>query len=169
VTSEEPSTSDEQHPKPEAKISPTPPARRRPSIVLILALVVAGLGMIAAVVGYAVYTRVTAIDRSTPTVVVGQFLVATIKDRDVRRVALFTCNDLAPTRALEMATGGIEPSRPPTWEDISIEQQQGSTATVTAKMKFRLDQETITSSETQTWTFRVVNEEGWRVCQIERP
>jgi hypothetical protein len=127
-----------------------------------------GLILVAGTVALILFDRATALDRSTPTVVVGQFLVASFDDRDTRRVALFVCEQLQPQQALEDTVGGIDPNLSVSWGDFSTD-QSGDTATVIAQLRFRHDQGGASYSSVQQWRFSMVDQDGWRVCGIERP
>jgi hypothetical protein len=142
--------------------------RRKPSLQLIVALVFIGLILVAGTIGLIIYDRATAIDRSTPTVVVGQFLVASFDDRDPRRVALFVCEQLQPNQALDDTLNGLDTDLSVSWGDFSTDQSDGS-AIVIAQMRFRLDQGDASYSAVEQWRFTMVNQDGWRVCGIQRP
>ena len=169
MTSDEHSASPEERSTPQETTGPSSGGRRRkPSIQLVVALAFLGLILIAGTVGLIVFDRATAIDRSTPTVVVGQFLVASFDDRDTRRVALFVCEQLEAGQALDETVSGIDPDLSVSWGDFSID-QNGDIATVTGQLRFRLDQAGTSYSSVEQWRFNMVKQDGWRVCGIQRP
>jgi hypothetical protein len=142
--------------------------RRRPSLQLIVALALFSVILVVGTLGILIYDRATAIDRSTPTVVVGQFLVASFHDRDPKRVAFFICEQLQPDEALADTIGGIDTNVAVSWGDYSTD-QGGNSATVIAQMAFRVDQGANSYSTVEQWRFSLVKQDGWRVCGIHRP
>jgi hypothetical protein len=146
----------------------TPAPRRRLRTPIIVAIVLGAILATAGIVGLVVYDRATAIDRSTPTVVVGQFLGEAIDGRDPARVALFVCDDYPPSLAIEHATEGLTEEMSISWGDYVV-QQQDSQAAVTVQVRYRLDQATTTRYEVESWRLRLVNDHGWRVCGLQRP
>jgi hypothetical protein len=168
VSDQHSATPEERSSPPEVAGSSSVRRRRKPSAQLIVALAFFGLILIAGTVGLIIYDRATAIDRSTPTVVVDQFLVASFDDRDPRRVAFFICDQLQPDQALADTIGGIDMNLSVSWGDFSTDQGDGS-AVVIAQVRFRLDQGDSSYSAIEQWQFTMVDEDGWRVCGIQRP
>jgi hypothetical protein len=142
-------------------------ARRGPRIGLIVA---AGLIATMALVGsiaLVLYDRATAIDRSTPAVVSDQYLRATLFDRDANEVAPFICAGWSADEALAEATKDVDPALLVSWGDFSIE-QTGSTAVVTASVTFRASGAGVNLRDVESWNLRLQENDGWRVCGIDR-
>jgi hypothetical protein len=145
----------------------TPKVRRRPRTLVIALAVVGAVLAAGAVVGLLVYDRATGIDRSTPTVVAGRFLVATIGNRDIRLTSLLVCNEFPAEEALRQAVAGIDESTSVSWHDL-VSQQTPAGATVTAEVRLTATRNGQTYYGFEVWRLRLVNQDGWRVCSIDR-
>jgi hypothetical protein len=141
---------------------------RRPSAVLIVALVVVVAVAIAGAIGLVIYNRATAIDRSTPTVVTEEFLGAAIVDRDPNRVELFICPTWSADDAVDKATAGTGDGVVVTWDDITSVSQDGQTALVTVTVKFTYQQGGTAQRNNESWQIELENQGGWRVCDLSR-
>jgi hypothetical protein len=157
---------------------PTPaPRSRGRTLRIVLAsvlgavavLCVGGLGT-----GYLLYRNASEPDRSTPGVVVRQYLNATLNDRDDSRARLFTCRNasgLSPVHALRDDNESKEKQFNVT---ISVNpegfdtQQSGDNATVGVKLRLSVSTNGTFQEQIQSWRFTLKRESGWRVCSGEQ-
>ena len=79
--------------------------RRGRRVLLIVAIVVAFLLLLGGTIGVVAYDKATAIDRSTPTVVIRQFMEAAALDHDSTRVGLFVCQGWSAADAMSAEIG----------------------------------------------------------------
>jgi hypothetical protein len=134
-------------------------------------LCVGGLGT-----GYLFYRQVSEPDRSTPGVVVRQYLQATFDDRDKSKAARFTCGRPADIGETEKLLADIV-SREERfgiritvgWENFVAEENKGA-ATVAVRLKIGVPEQSGQSSESfQQWTFALRHQSaGWRVCAAQQ-
>jgi hypothetical protein len=124
-------------------------------------------------VGVAVllYDDATKIDRSAPDVVVSSYLRAHLVARDDKAADLLTCAepDLAAMREfrsdIESREAQFSAHITVNWGRLAV-QQSGGSATVNTEVVRSLDggaERSIT-----TWSIRVVDEDGWRVCSAAK-
>jgi hypothetical protein len=122
------------------------------------------------------YDDATKIERTSPDAVVDQFLRAYLVNRDDQEAALFTCKDgldLAGISALRtqliqrekdfdvkvnvswssLTVSGTEKSRRSVTTDLVIAGSSGGTAL---------------SKRSETWSFTLVDADGWRVCSAAK-
>jgi hypothetical protein len=138
-------------------------------ILLIFVIVAVGLISVAGVVGIAVYNQATKLDRSTPTVVARQFLEAALIDKDVKKVGLFVCQRWPADQAMdETAVDNLDPSVAVDWGATS-EEIQGGNAQVVVRITFSqpIGGGNFARS-VHTWTLDLEEDDGWRVCAIDR-
>lgn len=142
------------------------PARRRRSVLPVLAIVAAFLAAVGGVVGFVVYDRATAIDRSTPAVAADQFIAAALIDRDTTRAQLFACDRL---NVGEFVTGLPTFLQPIgiSWGITSVVTTQHG-AEVLARVRYTAVGKTVAADFTEHWAMTVVKSDGWRVCAVER-
>ncbi len=165
---------------PEASLSPTydkSSASRRRSrwrTALLVALVVASAILMGGlVVAYVAYERVTEPDRSTPGVVVRQYIDATFAEHDTARAARFTCNrpqtrEIDELRAL-LASREQEHSVTITVAPANSDvRASGSSATVDVDLKLTVGVAGASQREIQRWRFDLVEQNGWRICDVRR-
>jgi hypothetical protein len=164
---------------PAAADEPVPPRRSRRRVLgIVLAVVVGAVGMLcvgAIGTGLFVYHQISEPDRSTPGVVVRQYLEATFEDRDETKAARFTC--VQPTQigaVQQMLTDIVSREKrfgihiTVGWENFEARAQK-SRATVAARMKITVPEESGQSSESfQQWNFTLKQDSGWRVCDAQR-
>jgi len=123
--------------------------------------------------GYFLYYKASEPDRSTPTVVVRQYLEVVLNDRDQQRSGLFTCRgvDDSQLRALltdvEAREQRFSISIRPSWENFDVA-TQGRNATVTFDLRLSTTVDGIAQREVQRWEIGLVNQSGWRVCSTKR-
>ncbi len=152
--------------------------RRRPRwrLVLLVMLAVVGVTCVGGVVvGYFLYYKATEPDRSTPGVVVDQYLQATFSDRDENRARLFTCENPDKLTEMQAMLSDIKDrekrgSKIITvhWEDFDSS-ITGRSATVTANLIVVTPSSAGASSRSiRKWQFTTENRSGWRVCDAHR-
>jgi hypothetical protein len=119
-------------------------------------------------VALALYDGATKIKRTSPDAVVDNFLGAYLVDRDDKEASLYECKSGGDFQAIaayraDMLTRekdfsvGIRVS----WSSMEVS-TQGNTGTVSTNLvKTATDQSGRLSN---TWEFRVVDQDGWRVC-----
>ncbi|GII25188.1 hypothetical protein [Planosporangium mesophilum] len=161
--------------------SAPPAAKGRPGRVtgIVLAVVLGtatllcfgGLG-----VGYFVYYRVSEPDRSTPAVVVRQYLQATFDDRDKSKAARFTCGRPEDIGDIEQKVADIAGREQRFgihitvgWENFTAHENK-QTATVSARLTIQVPEQTGQPSESfQNWNFAMRRQNGdWRVCGAQQ-
>jgi hypothetical protein len=157
---------------------PTPaPRSRGRTLRIVLASVLGALAVLCVGglgTGYLLYRKVSEPDRSTPGVVVRQYVNATLNDRDDSRARLFTCRNssgLAPVRALRDDNESKEKQFNVT---ISVNpegfdtRQSGDNATVDVKLRLSVSTNGTFQEQIQSWRFTLKRESGWRVCSGEK-
>jgi hypothetical protein len=137
--------------------------RRLRRVLLVVAVVLACVVTVAGAFGIFVYDKATAIDRSTPTVAVRNYLQTALVDRDVARLALFVCSRWSPSEAMAALGERPDPSVRVNWGVTSV-QESGDRAEATVEITFSA----AGNRDVQTWRFAVVREDGWRVCDVKR-
>jgi hypothetical protein len=159
--------------KPDGGEPPRPAGRRGRTVAIVLAVVlgvvsllcVGGLGT-----GYLFYRQVSEPDRSTPGVVLRQYLDVTLNERDDGRARLFTCHDaagLAPVQQLrddmrsKETQYGITIRTSPEGFDT---RQSGTSADVDVKLRLSVSANGTFQEQIQGWRFSLKKESGWRVC-----
>ncbi|SCE73383.1 hypothetical protein GA0074695_0687 [Micromonospora viridifaciens] len=165
---------------PEQLAPPAPaPAPERPRRPLRTALtVVAGLLALlcagGAVVGFVLYDRATAPDRSAPDVVVANYIQAYLVDRNDTKAEELTCEgqiDLGGLRSLRDDLVAREKRFATTisvsWGALRA-QQTGDRAVVTVDLIISAFVDGISQSDRQTWQFETRHGDGWRVCTGQR-
>jgi hypothetical protein len=160
---------------PTAAPGPSAPRRRRPrNWRLLIAVTVGVLSPVCAagsLAGYVWYDNATAPDRSTPGLVVRQYLQATFEDNDAARASLFTCGKPASLTEVQETLADIHQRESRFGVKITVgwdsfnTQEQGKDATVTLNLLIRVPEANGYPSESQDhWAFTTVNNNGWRVC-----
>ncbi len=142
-----------------------PKSRRVRKVLLIVAGFVAALGVAAGGTLFYVYDKATAIDRSTPQVVVEQFLDSTLILRDSDRIALFTCRQWSALEAAQKVGAPSNPKIASSWGDFST-RVEGVTATVDVRVFFSISVDGDFQQDIQSWTLRLEDQDGWRVCDL---
>ena len=114
------------------------------------------------------YDEATKIERSKPDAVVDQFLRAYLVNRDDKEAELFTCKqglDLSRLDAFrtdiqsreQRFTIGIRVD----WTSLTISEEGGRTTVSTDIRRTIADGSERT---TDHWQFRMIDDDGWRVC-----
>ncbi|MGC4866692.1 hypothetical protein ACLQ3B_14815 [Micromonospora sp. DT53] len=165
-------TPSEQLPPAPAPPAPQPPRGRMRTVLTVVAGVLALLCLGGVATAYVWYDRASTPDRSTPDVVVDNYLRAFLVDRNDTRASLFTCesgSDLQAVRDLRVEFEQRESkfnvsvrvswgqlTRTPSSEGESV----GTTLTISGS-----SEGVVRSSRRENWTFTVVEDgDGWRVC-----
>jgi hypothetical protein len=134
-------------------------------------LCVGGLGT-----GYLLYRKVSEPDRSTPGVVVRQYLGATFDDRDELKAARFTCGRPAEISETQQELADLVSREKRfniritvSWENFTT-QESKATATVGVRLKIAVPEENGQPSESfQQWNYALRHQSsGWRVCDAHR-
>jgi hypothetical protein len=151
-----------------APASPDVPAvKRRKRLLPIVGLGLLVLLLLGAGVALYVYDKATAPDRSTPSVVVQQFLTIVFVEESDARLDLFVCSRWDRTAAAETTKALVDPDANASWDTVLVVTQEGNAAEVTARLRFRFPEDFAPSGE-ERWRFRLINEGGWRVCAVQR-
>jgi hypothetical protein len=130
-----------------------------------VALVVLGfLVVVGGAVGFVLYDRATAIDRSTPDIAVDQFLHASAVERDVSRTSLFVCAEWSARDAVAAATDELDPEVVVSWSAISVSVTSERTAQASTDVRLTVDG----FSDIERWRFALEQQGGWRVCSLRR-
>ncbi|MGW5667920.1 hypothetical protein [Micromonospora sp. NPDC003776] len=152
--------------------APERPRRRLRTVLAVVAGVLALLCGTATVVGFVLYDRATAPDRSSPDVVVVNYLQAMLVSRDDNKARLFTCDGSVPSvdelrdqivsREREL---GISFSI--NIEKVAASNIDASNAVVTAVIRKSAVVDGVQQSLTDTWRFELKDQDGWRVCSAQ--
>ncbi|MFG1742232.1 hypothetical protein ACGFLT_29830 [Micromonospora chalcea] len=158
-----------------APLAPAPaPVRPKRSLRTVIAVVAGVLALLCtggAVVGFVLYDRATAPDRSAPDVVVDNYLRAFLVDRNDTKAEEFACKsdgDLDAVRGLraevEQREANFDVVVRVTWGPLTrVENGDGESVTTTLTISSSADGQT-RSSRREDWQFQVVERDGWRVC-----
>ena len=118
------------------------------------------------------YDEATKIERSAPDAVVDQFLRAYLVNRDDKEASLFTCKDGLNLSAISaLRTELIEREKKfgvtvtVDWSTLTVSgTEEGRKAVSTDLVIAGSSGGTALSSRTETWSFALVDDDGWRVC-----
>ncbi|PTA44121.1 hypothetical protein [Micromonospora sp. RP3T] len=154
--------------------APVPAHPKRPlrTVLAVVAGVVALLCAGGAVVGFVLYDRATAPDRSAPDVVVANYVQTYLIDRNDTKAQEFACrdsDDLDGMRALRAeleqreANFGVEIKV--SWGPlVQVNNGRGESVTTTLAISSSQDGQS-RSSRREAWRFDLLNnKDGWRVC-----
>jgi hypothetical protein len=133
---------------------------------IIALLCVGGVGILVSL-----YDDATQVKRSAPDAVVDNFLAAYLQGRDDAEAALYTCRsaDLAAIAALRAELVKREADFHVTvtvsWRSLIVTGSDPAQRSVGADLVIRgTANGQALSSRTESWTFAVVDVDGWRVC-----
>ncbi|WFE36799.1 hypothetical protein [Micromonospora sp. WMMD975] len=149
-------------------VRPKRPLRTALTIIAgVLALLCAG----GALVGFVLYDRATAPDRSAPDVVVDNYLRAFLVDRNDTKAKEFACSSAADLEAPRRLRAEIEQREANfdvvvrvSWGPLArAKNDDGELVSTTLTISSSADGQT-RSSRREDWRFRVVERDGWRVC-----
>ncbi|MFJ6151847.1 hypothetical protein [Micromonospora profundi] len=160
----------EQLPPAQAAPAPEPPRRRLRTVLIVVGGVLALLGMGAVITGFVWYNRAATPDRSSPDVVVDNYLRAFLVDRNDIRADQFTCKDgeqLDPLRSLRTDLLAREDRFGVTftlsWGQLA-EEKKGDVVVVRVTLVISALVDGIKQSDRQPWQFETRLGEDWRVC-----
>jgi hypothetical protein len=147
---------------------PAPPRRRWRRILSIAAGVVALLCLTGAAVGYVLYDRATAPDRSAPDVVVDNYLRAFLVDRNDAKAGLFTCDNsdqATDLRALRRICNSRKRFNT-FWRQVG-QPQRSADGDVARLVDLTISAfiDGISQSDRQSWRFVTRLQDDWRVCE----
>jgi hypothetical protein len=147
--------------------------RRRTLLILAAFLLVVCL--VGGIGGYVWYDRTTRIDRSTPVVVVFQYVDAIFELRDVDHARLFECERSNGRAALQMLLSDIMERERKFDIRLSVSAGDFESAVEGAQAEVRtslfIDAPEVngeTSRSSQPWKFTLHDDDGWRVCSAQR-
>jgi hypothetical protein len=165
-------TPPDQFAPPPAAPAPVRPRRSLRTVLTVVAGVLALLCVGGAVVGFVLYDRVTAPDRSAPDVVVDNYLRAFLVDRDDTKAALYACNGTGVFAAIKSLRDEIEQREASfdvvvrvSWGPLGrAKAEGGESVTTTLTIASTVDGQP-RSSRREDWMFDVADDkDGWRVC-----
>ncbi|MCW3840959.1 hypothetical protein ONA70_12705 [Micromonospora yasonensis] len=151
--------------------APERPRRRLRTVLTVVAGVLALLCGTGAVVGFVLYDRATAPDRSAPDVVVDNYLRAFLVDRNDTKAKEFVCRTSADLSAVNSVRDEMEQREANfkvvvrvTWGPLTrAKTPDGESVTTTLTITSSANGQT-RSSRREDWRFQVVDRDGWRVC-----
>ena len=165
---------------PEQLAPPAPapaPERPRQRLRTVLAVVAGLLALLCAggaVVGYVLYDRATAPDRSAPDVVVASYIQAFLVDRNDVKANEYACEgqaDLGDLRSLRDDLVAREMRFDTTisvsWGALSAK-ETGDVAVVEVDLIISAYVDGISQSDRQRWRFETRQRDGWQVCTGQR-
>jgi hypothetical protein len=122
------------------------------------------------------YDSATAIKRTAPDAVVDSFLRSYLVDRDDKEVALYTCKsgaDLAAIAALRTELVNREKEFDVkvivSWGSLTVSGTEAGKRSVTTDLIISGTKNGDTQSRhNESWSFGVVDEDGWRVCSTAK-
>ncbi|MEV0459764.1 hypothetical protein [Catellatospora methionotrophica] len=146
---------------------------RKILLVLVAVLAVAGIGGV--VTAVLAYHEVTKIDRTEPLVVLDEYLDAVLVRKDQVGAELYECSgesNLAALAALRTQLDERERSFGVevliTWGAMSQAGRISPIVATTELTVVALQGGSEQSRSSQAWRFRLVDQDGWRVCAAER-
>ncbi|MEU9513683.1 hypothetical protein [Micromonospora sp. NPDC048169] len=165
-------------PEPLAPPAPAPaPVRPKRSVRTVLAVVAGVLALLCiggAVVGFVLYDRATAPDRSAPDVVVDNYLRAFLVDRNDTRTEEFDCTGRVDADALRALRDDLAAREQRfntkisvSWGPLAV-QESSEVAVVEVDLIISASVEGTTQSERQRWRFETRRDDGWGVCSAQR-
>jgi hypothetical protein len=140
--------------------------------VLLVVLLVAGVTAVGGIgYGFLLYDQATRPDRSAPDVTVDNYLRGLLMERDDTRAGLYACRDgsnLAEIRAfrteIEERERQLNTSIGVSWGALDVQHESDGSAMVSTDVRRTASVGGALQSVVDRWTFRVVDESGWRVC-----
>ncbi|MFG2048502.1 hypothetical protein ACGFIW_13870 [Micromonospora sp. NPDC048935] len=168
-------TPPEQLPPAPGPPEPQPPRRRMRTVLTVVAGVLALLCLGGLVTGVVLYHRASAPDRSTPDVVVANYIQSFLADRNDARAKEFACeggtdfNELRVLRDdLVAREKRFNTAISTSWENFDV-QRQGDSANVEVDLILSAFVDGISQSDRQRWRFETHQQDGWRVCKADGP
>lgn len=131
--------------------------------------------VVGSVVGYMLYDRATRIDRSTPVVVVFQYVNAVFDARDFAQAELFECESSESEKPLRALLTSVEEIERRFDVQVTVSASnfsadiQGRNAVVEASLLIDVPEaDGDPSRSNQRWRFELRDEDGWRVCEAAK-
>ncbi|MGC4747793.1 hypothetical protein ACLQ28_19365 [Micromonospora sp. DT201] len=163
-------TPSEQLPPASETPQPQPPRRRTRTVLTVVAAVLALLCLGGLAVGFVLYNRASAPDRSAPDVVVDNYLRAFLVDRNDVRANLFACEGGSQLEALRSLRTDLLAREQQlgvaimvSWGSLDVI-DQGNTTTVVTVIRRSATVDGVQQSLTDKWRFDVEEHDSWRVC-----
>ncbi|MCG5452792.1 hypothetical protein [Micromonospora hortensis] len=163
-------TPSEQLPPAPVTPAPQPPRRRMRTVLTVVAGVLALLCLGGVATALVWYNRASTPDRSTPDVVVDNYLRAFLVDRNDVRADLFTCESGSQLEALRaLRTDLLEREQrfattiTVSWGTLNV-QTQGDVAAVEVTLIISARVDGMSQSDRQPWQFNTRLADGWQVC-----
>jgi hypothetical protein len=142
------------------------------AVVAAAAIVLCGGGVTA---GLILYDRATRPDRSTPSVVVRQYINTYLDDRDDAKAEQFACSGFVGTGELAALRTDMQARESKFGVHISVapgviaEESRSSTqAAVSAEIVFTTTTAGQPQRSVERWEFQTVKRSGWRVCDAHQ-
>ncbi|MFU8873862.1 hypothetical protein [Micromonospora sp. SL4-19] len=154
--------------------APERPRRRLRTVLVVVAGVLALLCGSGAVVGFVLYDRATAPDRSAPDVVVDNYLRAFLVDRNDTEAEEFACEGRANLGELRSLRDDLVSREKRFGTTISVSwgaldaRQTDDIAVVEVDLIISAFVDGISQSDRQGWRFETRQGDGWRVCTGQR-
>ncbi|SDY12344.1 hypothetical protein SAMN05444365_101747 [Micromonospora pattaloongensis] len=154
--------------------APMPPGRRLRLTLAIVGGMVLLLCMGGVGISYALYDNATAPDRSAPDVVVDNYLRALLVERNDTNAALYACDEpaLEDIKAFRedviRQEARLNTSITFSWGQLTVQSGTGGEAEVTTTVRRSGTIDGAGQSVVDVWTFRAVDQNGWRVCGAQR-
>ncbi|MFG2055370.1 hypothetical protein ACGFI9_15225 [Micromonospora sp. NPDC048930] len=150
--------------------APERPRRRLRTVLTVVAGVLALVCGSGAVVGFVLYDRATAPDRSAPDVAVDNYLRAFLVDRDDTKAKEFACDGQAGLDGLRALRDDLSAREKKFDATISVSwgalkaQRTGDNAVVEVDLIISALVDGTSQSDRQSWRFETRRVDGWRVC-----
>ena len=145
---------------------------RRRRLLLGLGVALLVICVVGSVVGYILYDRATKVDRSTPAVVVLQYVNAIFDERDLAKAESFECDSSNGQLHLRALLNELEDLERKFNVRVTVSVAdfktdiRGSNAAVNADLLIDVPEEDGDPSRArQSWNFELEDMDGWRVCQ----
>lgn len=153
--------------------APERPRRRLRTVLAIVAGVLALLCGTGGVVGFVLYDRATAPDRSAPDVVVANYIQTFLRDRNDAKAQEFACEGATNLDGLRALRDDLVAREKKFDARISVSwgplnaQKSGDVAVVQVELIISAFIDGITQSDRQGWRFETRRGDGWRVCSAQ--
>ncbi|TDC37802.1 hypothetical protein E1211_09230 [Micromonospora sp. 15K316] len=162
---------------PPVPVAPAPerPRHRLRTVLTVVGGVLALLCLGGAVTGYVLYDRATTPDRSAPDVVVASYIQAFLNERDDIKAEQFLCRDggnldaaRSLRRELEQREANFDVVVRVRWGPLTqVKEENGESVLTTLTISGSANGQA-RSSRREDWSFRLVDEDGWRVCGAQK-
>ncbi|MFR9779286.1 hypothetical protein ACL02O_24920 [Micromonospora sp. MS34] len=153
--------------------APERPRRRLRTVLTVVAGVLAVLCGTGAVVGFVLYDRATAPDRSAPDVVVDNYLRASLVDRNDTKAKELACEGQSGLGSLRALRDDLSEREKKFDTNISVSwgalrtQRKGNNAVVEVDLIISALVDGSSQSDRQSWRFETRHVDGWRVCSAQ--